>query len=356
MYYTAQEHFEKIFQDTVRTHTFHASSQEEFRNWSDSLRKKLHDLLGTGEMKACPLTPQVLETVPCRGYVRKKLVIHTEEDILMPFYMLIPDDLKEGERRTAVIACHGHSSNGKEAVAGVKEQPGMAETIEHYNYNYGEVLAQMGYVVFAPDARGFGERRERYDQGDEKEKIFTSSCSYLNVMAMSLGQTVMGMWLWDLMRLADFALSCECVNGHLTCVGLSGGGMQSLWLAAMDTRIECCVISGYFYGYLQSLLINYNCLCNYVPNLWRTADIGDIGALICPRPVLIETGDQDDLNGKDGLDNVLPQVETVRRAMALFGAEDYLYHDIFEGEHLWHGEKAYPWLISHVPPKMEEKK
>ena len=43
-------------------------------------------------------------------------------------------------------------------------------------------------------------------------------------MAISLGQTVMGMWLWDLMRLADYALTCDCVNGHISCVGFSGGG------------------------------------------------------------------------------------------------------------------------------------
>lgn len=102
------------------------------------------------------------------------------------------------------------------------------------------------------------------------------------------------------------------------------------------------------------MLINYNCLCNYVPDLWRTADIGDIGALISPRPLLIETGDADFLNGRDGLENVIPQVETVRRAMSLFGKEENLYHDIFPGEHKWHGAHAYQWIISHTPPVMEE--
>jgi dienelactone hydrolase len=354
-YYTSQEHFERIFKETNRSHTFHASNEEEYKVWSHSLRKKLHELLGTKEMEPCEFSPEIIEMTQCGSYIRKKIVIHTEKDVQMPFYLLIPADLKEGEKRTAVIACHGHSSNGKEAVAGVRKNEIMTNTIEHYHYNYGEILAQKGYVVLVPDARGFGERRERYDQGDTEEKILSSSCSYLNVMAMSLGQTVMGMWLWDLMRLADYALSLEIVNGHLACVGLSGGGMQSLWLSAMDERIECSVISGYFYGYLESLLINYNCLCNYVPNLWKVVDIGDIGALIAPRPVLIETGNQDDLNGRSGLENVYPQVETIKRAMKLFGVEDHLYHDVFEGEHRWHGEKAYSWLLSHVPPKMEEK-
>lgn len=353
-YYTAQEHFEKLFEETYRTHAFHAKTREEYHIWSADLREKLKALTGLDLMKSCPLQPEVVETEQCSGYVRKKMLIHTESDIILPFYMMIPEGLKHGEKRTAVIACHGHSSDGKEAVAGVRKIQAVSRTLDTYNYNYGEVLVKKGYVVFAPDARGFGERRERYDQGEEAEKLLSSSCSYLHVMAISLGQTVMGMWLWDLMRLTDYALSCDCVNGHISCVGLSGGGMQSLWLAAMDQRIECCVISGYFYGYLQSLLINNNCLCNYVPNLWKTADIGDIGALICPRPLLIETGDKDSLNGKDGLGNVIPQVETVRKAMALFDKEENVYHDIFEGEHQWHGDAAYRWIERHTPPRMEE--
>lgn len=353
-YYTSRQHFERIFTETQRSHRFCAKNSQEFHEWSDSLRRLLHRLIGTEQIHRCQANPVILEEVPCDGYVRKKLLINTEEDILMPFYMLVPTDIREGEKRTALIACHGHSSNGKEAVAGVREKKAVAETIDHYNYNYGEEFARKGYIVFAPDARGFGERREGYDQGEEDGKLLSSSCSYLNVMAMSLGQTVMGMWLWDLMRLADYALTCDFINGHIACAGLSGGGMQSLWLAAMDSRIESCVVSGYFYGYLQSLLINYNCLCNYVPNLWRTADIGDIGALISPRPLLIETGDADFLNGRDGLENVIPQVETVRRAMSLFGKEENLYHDIFPGEHKWHGEHAYQWIISHTPPVMEE--
>lgn len=73
-------------------------------------------------------------------------------------------------------------------------------------------------------------------------------------------------------------------------------------------------------------------------------DIGDIAALIAPRPLLVETGTEDPLNGKSGLDNVFPQIAQTRRAYRLLGAEDYLYHDVFEGGHQWHGAKAIPWM------------
>lgn len=354
-YYTAQEHFEKLFEQTLRPLRYRATTPQEHRRWSEELRACLTALTGMDRMQPCPPRPRQLETVACDGYTRYKLVIDTEPDVSMPFYLLMPDGLGEGERRTAVIACHGHSSNGKESVAGVEDGGCVSRAIAHYSYAYGVELVRRGYIVLAPDARGFGERRERYDQGMEDAQRMSSSCAYLNRMAMPLGQTVTGMWTWDLMRLTDYALTRPEVNGHIACVGLSGGGLQSLWLGAMDSRIECCVVSGYFYGYSQSLLTNLNCSCNYVPHLWENVDIGDVGALLAPRPLLIETGDEDALNGKDNLGNVIPQVDVVRRAMRVFDKAENIQHDIFHGEHQWHGALAYPWLLRHTPPVREDK-
>lgn len=352
-YYACQKHFETLYENIYRPWSMRAGSRDELVLWQKGLRRVLSGMIGLPRMHQCDPAPKLLEETPCDGYVRRKMTIMTEPDVEMPFYMLAPDGAGDASPRSAVLAMHGHSSNGKEAVAGVRDSGQMARTIDHYNYNYGEVLAQKGYLVFAPDARGFGERRERYEHGEDK--CLDSSCAYLHTMAISLGQTVTGMWVWDLMRLADFALSCPAANGRLASVGLSGGGLQSLWLSALDERVECAVVSGYFYGYLQSLLINFNCLCNYVPGLWETVDMGDIGALIAPRPFLVETGDADDLNGRDNLENVRSQTDIVRRAMVLSGVPENFYHDVFAGEHQWHGEEAYEWLQRHIPPKMEAK-
>ena len=245
-YYTSEKHFLKKFHSAYRTHTFQAATKEEFLIWQDSLPQKLRELLGITQMEKCLPQPELVETVACDGYVRKKMLIHTEPDVIMPFYVLIPDDLKEGEKRTALIACHGHGSNGKEAVVGLREKEGVANTINVHNYNYGEEFVKKGYIVFAADARGFGERREIELQGDEEEKYLSSSCRGLAHLALPLGQTIAGMWTWDLMRLADYILTCDFVNGHLTCVGLSGGGLQTLYFSALDPRVECAVISGYF--------------------------------------------------------------------------------------------------------------
>ena len=121
--------------------------------------------------------------------------------------------------------------------------------------------------------------------------------------------------------------------------------MQTLWASALDDRIRCAVISGYMYGYKESLLeMCTNCSCNYVPHLYETADMGDVAALIAPRPLLVETGDRDPLNGPSGLRNVRSQTRIIRRDYAVLGASDRFRHVVFEGGHRWHGVEAVPWM------------
>ena len=65
-------------------------------------------------------------------------------------------------------------------------------------------------------------------------------------MGEPLGIPVAGMLVWDLMRLIDYLeLRGEWDMEHLGCLGFSGGGMQTLYLAALDERVQYAVISGY---------------------------------------------------------------------------------------------------------------
>ena len=349
-YYTAGNYFQKRYDSISRQLGFTARSKEEYTIWKHRLREALSRLIGLGTMSLCPLSPEETESAEEDGYTRTRVIIRTEPGIFMPVYVLKPDAAGNSGKLPAVIAAHGHAGGGKMAAAGVRDIPEVAEAIKQYNYAYGAALVRQGFTVFCPDARGFGERREPGSQGNSGTDVLKSSCFALNAMALPLGQTVTGMWVWDLMRLIDYIKSRDdCDADRIGCAGLSGGGLQTLWLTALDDRIKAAVISGYFYGYKQSLLeMPGNCSCNYVPGLWEKADMGDIGALIAPRPLLIETGDRDELNGRDGVGNVTPQVEITKKAYQLFNAGNNLYHHVFSTGHRWSGEKSIPWLNTHL--------
>ncbi len=336
-YYGSLPGMLKKYEKAARKERFHGSTVQEFEEWKVKSRKTLGELIGLPQMENCPLKPAVAECVEAeKGIRREKVLLQVEPDTWMPVYILLPEE----EQKGVFLALPGHQGAGKYSVAGCSGIPAVKESIEKFNYDYGLQLARRGYVALCPDCRGFGERRDEALQGDSEEAFLNSTCFQLAHMAEPLGQTVIGMCTWDFMRLIDYVYERgEWDAENLGCVGFSGGGMQTLWLTALDERVKRALISGYMYGYRDSLLVlNGNCSCNYVPGLWRCMDMGDIGSLIAPRPLVIQSCRADHLNGERGLENVFEQTEIIRKAYALYGKENRLQHDIREGGHCFHPE------------------
>lgn len=335
----------------ARQDAYHGTSAAEWEDWRRSARETLSRLLGLDRMEWSPLDAQVVERVEAApGIMREKVLLTVEPETIMPVYILIPQRAAGGQA-DCFLALPGHQGGGKFSVAGCVEIPAVRDAIARYNYDYGMQLARLGYVAVCPDCRGFGERRDEALQNDEESSFLSSTCYQLAHMAEPLGQTVAGMCTWDVMRLIDYIEERgEWNMDTLGCLGFSGGGMQTLWAAAMDDRIRQVVISGYLYGYKDSLLIlNGNCSCNYVPHLWEHYDMGDIASLIAPRPLLVQSCQDDHLNGPRGLRNVLEQLDIVRAAYRQYGHEDWLVHDVREGDHCWHGEP-----LAEVLPRFRE--
>ena len=119
-----------------------------------------------------------------------------------------------------------------------------------------------------------------------------------------------GVMLWDMQRLMDYAEGLDYVDAErIGCVGFSGGGQASMWLAAMDERISLAVISGYLHNYPESMLHSHLCCCNYFLGLWELADVSDICSLIAPRPLFLGNGDEDVENGPRGIAGPVEQAE-----------------------------------------------
>ncbi len=342
-YLQTHDHLAKRFEQVERKLRFNATTPDELRQWRRRTARKLKALIGYDTMTRTAPKPRITEEKDCGDYLRQRIELFTEPDVLLCAYVLIPKNA--AGPRPAIVAPHGHGSGGKLAVAGCDNRPEIAETIRRHNYAYGVQFVRKGFVVFCPDARGFGERREQ----DAAANLLGSSCLWISNMAYPLGQTVTGMWTWDIHRLIDYIQTRDdCMPDRIGCAGLSGGGLQTLWASALDERIRGAVVSGYLYGYKESLLDINCCQCNYVPHLYEWVDMGDIAALIAPRPLLVETGTRDFLNGASGLANVKSQINVIKKAYRVLGAPKAIVHDIFEGEHQWNGVEAIPWMEKHL--------
>ena len=363
-----------------RQDDFRGKTSEAFMAWQMRSRATLRELLGLEKMDMCALEPVIDEVVllspkradnqievrtdeQCRtilpnrkenkeGSVRTgnakagphdaicryHILLRTEPDITLSAYLLVP---ASANADTPVFLCPpGHNGAGKYTVAGVRGARAIEESIEKYNYDFGWQLACLGYVAFCPDVRGFGERREMLEDTKELPLAMKGDCYWLAHMGEPIGIPVLGMLSWDLMRCVDFLKEYTISEDarwnpeRIIAFGFSGGAMQSLYLSALDERIHATFLSGYMYGFRDSLLrMNRNCSCNYVPHLMEHFDMGDIASLIAPRRLMIQSCREDRLAGARGLANVQEQVDIIRANYAVIGNTENVQQDIEDGPH-----------------------
>lgn len=311
----------------ARSMAMDLSSPEAFLKWQGEASQKLYSVLGLGLMEMpSSLAPRELDRERLSsGITRRHMTIQVEDDVTMPFYLLEP----AGEVDDGIFLCApGHQGGGKASLVGDRSDEAVSRMIDHYSYDFALKLAQEGHVAIAFDSRGFGERREFAQQDD----VLGSSCVPIAHMAEPLGYSLAGLLVWDIMRLVDYVTGEGFKTVHM--IGFSGGGLQTLYASALDKRISDAFISGYYYGFKDSLLVlNGNCACNYVPSLWRYFEVSDMAAMSAPRPLMIQSAESDHLNGPRGLDNVTPYVEELFNAYNLLGVSDKLVHHIIPGPH-----------------------
>lgn len=337
--YDPLEVFITRYREEKRLFSFEARNLREWKSWRLDFRKKLAELIGLNFFKSSELLPKKLEERNYRGYVREKIVIRSDPYTLMPAYVLVPEE-REG-RLPAVIAMHGHGY-GKEELIGVWEDGSdrVNPVSRGYQKDFALELMKRGLIVTVPDQSGFGERRVKEDIARGSEQ---SSCKQLSIWALMMGTTTMGRRVWDAMRMIDYLLTRVDVDSHkIGMMGISGGGLTTLFTSALDDRIKVTVVSGYLNTFRDSILSVDHCIDNYVPGILRYCEMYDVAALIAPRPLLIESGSKDTLFPMKA---TMYAYEQVRKAYALLNAEDRIEADFFEGRHEISGRKSYDFLV-----------
>src|SRR5262249_45262885 len=174
-----------------------------------------------------------------------------------------------------VVAVQG-DGRGKDEVCGLT---GSNEN------DYARRLAELGYVVLAPDLRCFGERVD-WNPPDKY------ACDLNLVHALVAGANPLAQNLWDLARALDLLAGHPLVAAdRLGGVGLSYGGTLTLFLTALDTRVRAAVVSGYFGSLVDAHRVPWNlCGSQVLPGMLELLDHVDVGALVAPRALLVETG------------------------------------------------------------------
>lgn len=302
--------------------------------WRERCRVRLVELLGP-DPEPVPLDIERGEGEDCGTYTRHRVMFDSEATMSVPAFLLVPH--RRVDPGPAVLAIHGHGP-GKSEVCGLGDEESQQAIAEHHG-DYGHQLAELGYVVLAPDLRLFGERADWVLPGKY-------ACDLNLVHAFAAGENPLAQNLWDLRRALDVLAEHPLVDpSKIGVVGLSYGGTCTLFLAACDERVRAAVVSGYFGAWLESHRVPGNlCGSQVLAGMFGILDHVDVGGLVAPRALLVESGTEDLIFPADA---AAREMERLRRVYVALGAADAVEHDVFEGEHRWNGPRV-PGFLARV--------
>lgn len=338
---TVRDTVNAMMEEVKPSLAFNGKSTRDWMLWRRKFLKQLRSNLGRFPHPVA-LRAEVVERVDVGSYVREKVVYNTERYASVPAYVLIPKGIKPGEKRPALLCAHGHG-RGKVDVVGItasKEEYG--QFIKPLNYDFARQFAERGYVVIAPDWRGFGER------APDKEWVREGrdGCN-VNYLALGyFGYHLLTLQIWDGIRTIDYIQSRKEVDPkRIGCIGLSFGGTMATYLSALDRRIKASVVSCYISTIRWDALgdrgkVN-TCGAQYSPGLLLYGDIADVAGLIAPKPLLVEMGENDTCFV---IDDALRAYDHLKKIYAASGHLGMLEVDRFTGAHEFSGRMAFEWF------------
>ena len=340
------EMFAQTALEYVPEQRFTGTSTADFESWKVATLPQVMDTLGSFPERV-PLNSVLLAEWEEDGLIKQKWLIDVQKHLSATCRVNLPGGLAPGERRPAILCWHGHGPFGKSAVMDTGASPALKESIRLHNYNYGHQMAQKGFVTFAIDWIGAGERNDNNKPNGKNADHGRDWCNLYYLNATMLGMTSLSINLIHGTAATDFACGLPTVDAdRLGVMGLSGGGTMSLWSTLFDARFKATEIICYsdLWAHFGFRDLNY-CGMQIAPGLYKLVDLPDLQGLIAPRPLLVDMGAYDTCFK---VDTAMACYQQVERIYAAANTADRLELDLFPGEHGWGGNKSEAFFSTHL--------
>ena len=313
--------------DYVRYRLAHAKPYYRWPFDPASFRRELAAALGgLDEWIAPELDVETLETGTVEGFARTTLAFTTRPGLRALGHVLAPSK----PTGAAVLCLPGHGP-GADSLVGL----GTCD----YSSDFPLECVQRGWMTFVLEQISFGRRR---DESARNAGPGVSSCRMDANAATMLGESLIGWRAWDAMRALDLLESLPGVDPtRMATLGISGGGLTSLFTAALDERVAVCGVSGYFNTWADSILGVDHCTDNVAPGLATMFDLPALAGLVAPRPLFCESGSVDPIFPLAGFEKACAVARAVYgdlKADGNFGAQ------VFDGGHKFCGEALFPFF------------
>ena len=282
------------------------NTPEEWRERQETLKAKFEKVLGAFPEKT-PLNAQIARKLTFDDFRLEHIVFESQPGFYVSSTLYIPKGVKR--KAPAVIFCSGHAAEGYRST-----------TYQHMILN----LVKKGFVVFAFDPVGQGERLEYFDAEKGKSSFgATGEHSYPGAQAFISGSSQAHHMIWDGIRAVDYLLTRREVDPErIGITGRSGGGTQSSYIAAIDDRIKAAAPENYITNFTRLLETNgpQDAEQNFMHGISEGLDHADLLAIRAPKPALMITTTRDIFN----IQGARETAEEVARIYSAYGeAENF---------------------------------
>lgn len=299
-----------------------AESVKKYRDYfRDEVLGRFHDNL----LPPNPRTRQIYDREKWTGH---DVILDVYPDVFAWGVLLLPKDLKPGEKRPVVVAQHGRNGVPKMLIEGD----------EKAYHDYAAKLADRGFIVFVP--------HNPY-RGEDKYRL-------LSRKANSVKASLFSFILAQHEQILKWLSSLPQVDGsRIAFYGLSYGGETAVRIPPLLDGYRLSICSADFNDWARKVASTDAKYSFMFTNEWEmpyfdmgsTYNYSEMVALLAPRPFMVERGHADGVAPDEW---VAYEYAKVRRLYDALRIVDRTEIEVFDGVHEINGKGTFKFLETHL--------
>jgi dienelactone hydrolase len=301
--------------------------KESTKSYKDYIWEEVIGRLPAPSLPANARTRLIYDAPKFTGY---EVVLDVWPDVFAYGILLLPKDLRPGERRPVVVCQHGLEGRPQDVA-----DPGIDS---HFYHHFGASLADEGVVTYSPQNPYIGN------------DLFRIIQRLGHPLKLALYSFIIGQHEQTLNWLAQQSfVDPERIGFY----GLSYGGKTAVRVPPFLDRYALSICSGDFNEWVwktTSVTSSYSYLLwgeydMYEFNFANVVNYAELANLMAPRPFMVERGHRDQV----GMDEwVSFEYSRVRRFYDEMGMGGNTSIEYFNGPHTIHGEGTFEFLRRHL--------
>ncbi|MCY2952206.1 MAG: dienelactone hydrolase family protein [Planctomycetota bacterium] len=297
---------------------------------SEVYRRYFHENV-IGRFDLAPVAPQARSRLAYdmpkwTGY---EVVLDVFDGVFAYGILLMPKDIKDGQKRPVVVCQHGLEGRPQDVVTG-----------DHPAYHdFAAKLAERGFITFAP----------------QNPYIFGDRFRTLQRKANPLGKTLFSIITPQHQQIVNWLKTLPQVDGNrIAFYGLSYGGKTAMRVPALVTDYCLSICSADFNEWVwknasTSSPHSYVWTNEYEIfefDLGSTFNYAEMAALIAPRPFMVERGHFDGVSSDEAVAYEFAKVRHLYEANLGIGIRCEI--EFFVGPHTINGKGTFDFLHRHL--------